>query len=203
MRIYNRFSVRNFFARFHGIPCNFFFFRIVKLQIKLLPRSLLKRYLVSGLVRILSLAVCSAKRYTQRVMHQIFAVALILIFCAASCKPKLSLDALLPPETPLFVKEGVGYGVVNASFAHVLEKPNSVSSSSGLIRKGSIVTVIERRAVPSAGEPSIRLWAFVEARGKEGDPSGSKPVAGWLPGESLDFYENLPKAETASALMPR
>jgi hypothetical protein len=136
-------------------------------------------------------------------MYRIFAVTLTMVFFAASCKPKLSFETLQPPETPLFVKEGVGYGVVNVSFAHVLEKPNPVSASTGLIRKGSIVTVIERRAVPSAEDPAIRLWAFVEARGKEGDPSGSKPVAGWLSGESLDLYENLAKAETASALMPR
>jgi hypothetical protein len=49
----------------------------------------------------------------------------------------------------------------------------------------------------------MRLWVFVEARGQEGELPGGKPVTGWLPGESLDFYENLPRAETASALMPR
>jgi hypothetical protein len=132
-------------------------------------------------------------------MFRILVAVLILV---ASCRGKLPDDAVLPPETPLFVREGVGYGVINVSFAHVLGKLPPVSSeSTGLIRRGSVVTVIERRAIPAEGD-STRLWALVEARSKESE-AGGKPVLGWLPGESLDFYENLPRAETASALMLR
>jgi hypothetical protein len=131
-----------------------------------------------------------------------FRILVALLVLVASCRGKLPDDAVLPPETPLFVREGVGYGVISVSFAHVLEKLPPVSSeSTGLIRRGSVVTVIERRAIPAEGD-STRLWALVEARSKEGE-TGGKPVLGWLPGESLDFYENLPRAETASALMLR
>jgi hypothetical protein len=137
-------------------------------------------------------------------VFRLLATVLAAIFFLVSCRAKPSDDALLPPETPLFVKEGVGYGVVNVSFAHVLERPSSaLSGSAGLIRKGSVVTVIERRSVPAAGDSAARLWVFVEARSKESEAPGGKRVSGWLPGESLDFYENLPRAETAAALMPR
>jgi hypothetical protein len=137
-------------------------------------------------------------------VFRLLATVLVAVFFLASCRAKPSDDALLPPETPLFVKEGIGYGVVNVSFAHVLERPPPASSeAAGLIRKGSIVTVVERRSVPAAGDSAARLWVFIEARSKEREPSGGKPVSGWLPGESLDFYENLPRAETAAALMPR
>jgi hypothetical protein len=133
-------------------------------------------------------------------MFRILVAVLVLV---ASCRGKLPDDAVLPPETPLFVKEGVGYGVISVSFAHVLGKlPPASSESTGLIRRGSVVTVIERRAILAEGD-STRLWALVEARSKEGEAAGGKPVLGWLPGESLDFYENLPRAETASALMLR
>jgi hypothetical protein len=136
-------------------------------------------------------------------MVRIPASVLALFFLFASCRAKVPDDALLPPETPLFTQEGVGYGVVNVSFAHVLEAlPPAPSGSAGLIRKGSVVVVVERRSLPAAGGAAMQLWAFVEAQGKEGEPGG-KPVSGWLPGANLDFYENLPRAETASALMPR
>jgi hypothetical protein len=133
-------------------------------------------------------------------MFRVFSIVLVAVF-VVSCKPKSSDDTILPPETPLFVKEGVGYGVVKVSFAHVLENlPPGPSASTGLIRKGSVVTVVERRSV-QAESAEVRLWVFVEARG--GESGGGKAVSGWLPGESLDFYGNLPRAERASALMPR
>ena len=138
-------------------------------------------------------------------MFRVFVAALTLGVLAVSCREKPSDNALLPPETPLFVKEGVGYGVVNVSFANVLEDSRAAAVSTGLIRKGSVVVVIERRAVPVAGDPSgtTRLWAFVETQAAKDAFAGTRLVAGWLPGDSLDFYASLPKAETASALMTR
>jgi hypothetical protein len=142
-------------------------------------------------------------------MFRIFAGVLALLFLVVSCRAKVPESPLLPPETPLFVYGGVGYGVVNVSFALVLgELPPAPSESSGIIRKGGVVRVIERRSVPAAEEtaPAVRIWALVEARGSGTMPGGAPRgglVRGWLPDESIDFYENLPKAETASLLMLR
>lgn len=111
----------------------------------------------------------------------------------------------MPPETPLFLKEGVGYGVVNASFANVLRDPRDNAASMGLIRKGSVVVVVERRAIPVEGDPNgeARLWVFVEMQTAQGDFAETRQVTGWLPGESMDFYTSLSQAETASAMMLR
>lgn len=130
---------------------------------------------------------------------------LMLGLPTVSCREKPSDNALLPPETPLFVKEGVGYGVVNVSFANVLEESHAAAVSTGLVRKGSVVAVIERRAVLVAGDPSgtTRLWAFVKTQPTKDGFAETRPVAGWLPADSLDFYASLSKAETASALMTR
>jgi hypothetical protein len=137
-------------------------------------------------------------------MCRVFAVMLMLGVFAVSCREKSADDvALLPPETPLFLKEGVGYGVVKPSFVNVLGEPHADAASTGLIRKGSVVVVVERRAVPVAGDPTgaVRLWVFVELRAVKDDFAGTRQVAGWMPGDSLDFYASLPKADTASALM--
>ncbi|MDR1469200.1 MAG: hypothetical protein LBT00_07895 [Spirochaetaceae bacterium] len=138
-------------------------------------------------------------------MFRVCVAALMLGVLAVSCREKPVGDALLPLETPLFLKEGVGYGVVNASFVNVLGEPHAAAASTGLIRKGSVVVVIERRAIPVAGDPNgaARLWVFVETLPAKDDFAGTRRVAGWLPGDSVDFYASLPKAETASALMTR
>jgi hypothetical protein len=121
-----------------------------------------------------------------------------------ACKPKPALDAILPPETPLFVKDGIGYGVVNVSFAHVLKEAGGAAAA-GLLRKGSVIEIVERRRLREAEAVSgeTQLWLYVVTRETEDAAAGIKPVAGWLPGASVDFYESLPKAVTAAALMPR
>jgi hypothetical protein len=127
-----------------------------------------------------------------------FRILVAVLVLAASCKDKANDYTIEPPETPLFVKDGVGYGVVTVSFAHILaEPPPAPPEPAGLIRKGGVVLVIARRNIwVEAGVG--RLWALVEIQNKE---LGS--VLGWLPGESFEFYESLPKAETASARMWR
>ncbi|MDR0638325.1 MAG: hypothetical protein LBG27_05390 [Spirochaetaceae bacterium] len=138
-------------------------------------------------------------------MFRVFAVALMLGLLAVSCRKKSADEALSPPETPLFLKEGVGYGVVNASFANVRGEPHAAAVSTGLIRKGSVVVVIERRAVPVAEDPNgaMQFWAFVETQVARDEVAGTRLVAGWLLEDSMDFYASLPKAETASTLMTR
>jgi hypothetical protein len=140
----------------------------------------------------------------EKIMSRLFVAALILGVLAVSCRAKPVDEALLPPETPLFLKEGVGYGVVNVSFANVFGGPQDDAASMGLIRRGSIVVVVERRTIPVTGDPNgaARLWAFVEQTARD-DFAEMRQVAGWLPGESMDFYTSLSQAETASAMMSR
>jgi hypothetical protein len=140
-------------------------------------------------------------------MFRILAVVVSGVLLVVSCRPRPTENAISPPETPLFVKEGVGYGVINVSFVHVIKEPVLASAGSstsvGLLRKGSIVGVVERRSIPEVNSGTAQVWVFVEARGAEDAASGTRSVFGWLSAGSLDFYENLPKAETASALMLR
>jgi hypothetical protein len=135
-------------------------------------------------------------------MFRMFVVVLMSGVLVVSCRAKQVDDALSPPETPLFLKEGVGYGVINASFVNVLREPHASAASAGLIRRGSVVVVVERRTVLTGIESNgpARLWAFVETRAED-EGEETRPVAGWLPGDSLDFYASLPQAETASVLM--
>jgi hypothetical protein len=167
-------------------------------------------------------------------MVRIFVGVLALGLLLVSCREKEPERPLVLPETPLFDAEGVGYGVVNVSFALVLKAlPPAAPESAGIIRKGGVVRVVERRAAPASGTvppaPAARtgptsvpsaqaagaaaprvaapgtvpvIWALVEARGA-GVPPGGTPVRGWVPDESVDFYDNPARAETAALLMLR
>jgi hypothetical protein len=123
----------------------------------------------------------------------------LVLLLAAACTPRTGAETVLPPETPLFESGGIGYGVVNQSFANILGKPDTSSDVLGFIRKGGIVKIIERRASLKNGESS-EIWVYVTAEVEE---AGDRPVSGWLREAGLDRYENLPRAQNASRLMPR
>jgi hypothetical protein len=101
---------------------------------------------------------------------------------------------LPPPPTPPLSREEIGYGVVNVSYTHVVDKPDSRGFSLGYLRRGSVVRILERRgggqdrpgAVPGS-------WALVEGRGGMGLDS-----QGWLPESVISIYPTEAQARTAA-----
>ena len=123
----------------------------------------------------------------------------VLFLVASACTPRTGSEAVVPPETPLFESNVIGYGVVNQSFANILDKPDAAADVLGFIRKGGVVKIIERRAAVKSGE-AAEIWVYVTA---EVEAADDRPVSGWLREPGLDRYENLPRARSASRLMPR
>jgi hypothetical protein len=146
----------------------------------------------------------------------------IFILCLFACAPKIEDDGLEPSETPVLSRLAISYGLVNVSFAHLLDEPAETGISLGLIRKGNIVELLERRSLVaspenatvsaqqahgSGGRPQpasagrqterARFWVRVRAF-SEGDVQDAAPEAsGWLPAASLDIYDSLAKVRTA------
>jgi len=151
-------------------------------------------------------------------------VAGIFILCLFACVPKMDDNSLAPAETPVLSRPVIGYGLVNVSFAHLLDEPVEAGVSLGLIRKGNIVELLERRSIAappanpasaisaqqisgSGGRPQpsgagrqaerVRFWVRVRAF-SEGDIQDAAPESsGWLPAASLDIYDSLAKVRTA------
>jgi hypothetical protein len=97
-----------------------------------------------------------------------------------------------PPSLPPLSREEIGYGVINASYTHLVDKPDSRGLSLGYLRRGSVVRVLERRAGnPPAGQELPESWVLVESRQ---DPDSR----GWLPEPALDLYATEAQAQTAS-----
>jgi hypothetical protein len=119
-----------------------------------------------------------------------------LLFFPLSCGQKEEIR-LIPPAAPPLSREEIGFGVVNVSYTHVAQKPDSQSLSLGYLRRGSVVRILERRipSGPAAGSraASFEAWVLVEGRGAAGFDS-----QGWLPEQTLDIYAAEAQALTAA-----
>ncbi|MDR3146152.1 MAG: hypothetical protein LBU21_07730 [Treponema sp.] len=111
----------------------------------------------------------------------------VLLFLPLSCE-KNEVLRLDPPAMPPLSREEIGYGVVNASYTHIVDKPDSQGLSLGYLRRGSVVRVLERR---TSGQSSPESWVLVEAH--QGPDS-----RGWLPEPVIDLYSSEAQAQTAS-----
>jgi hypothetical protein len=96
-----------------------------------------------------------------------------------------------PPAMPPLSRAEIGYGVVSASYTHIVDKPDSQGLSLGYLRRGSVVRVLERRAARAAGEAPPESWVLVES------PQGPDS-RGWLPELVIDLYSTEAQAQTAS-----
>jgi hypothetical protein len=141
-------------------------------------------------------------------------LTLILSLVLASCAPKVVTIEVVPPETPLFSKDVIFYGVSNLSFANLLEAPDMASEARALVRKGEIAKVVERRAVSQAlsaiaatgaaagagAAAAKEIWVYVSMTD---DRPAVGTITGWLREAAVDRYENLPQAKSAARLMTR
>jgi hypothetical protein len=137
---------------------------------------------------------------------------LLLIVVLASCKKPEEDLTIIVGATPILSKTSIAYGLVENSFAHILDEPSPQGASRALLRKGDIVRVVERRLVSttqpvqSGGGSSGSAASARGAQSTAGTPVGkiwmrietlSPPVSGWLADDALLLYPSLLKAENA------
>jgi hypothetical protein len=114
---------------------------------------------------------------------------LTLLFLLNSCGKKAGESPVVPPPTSPLSRPVIGYGVVNVSYTHVVEKPGEGSQSTGYLRRGSLVCILERRILK--GGDHAEFWVLAE----ELSPPGQ--YRGWLKESVVDIYENKFQARTA------
>jgi hypothetical protein len=87
----------------------------------------------------------------------------------------------------------IGYGVVNVSYTLVGEKPGEGELSLGYLRRGSLVRILERRALKEGG--NTEAWVLAESLLSPGRRRG------WLKEKVVDIYNNEFQAKTAAGFM--
>jgi hypothetical protein len=117
---------------------------------------------------------------------------LACLFLLGACGLRTDQIALDPPLTHPLSLSFIGYGVINASYTLLMDVPESNGASLGYARRGSVVTIIERRFVNDRG--STESWVLVE---------GTENIEGWIKEKAVDIYNNEYKAQTASEFMSR
>jgi hypothetical protein len=126
-----------------------------------------------------------------------FRVLIFLIgFVLGACDRKNEDILIVPPVTPPLSRQLIGYGVINVSYTHVIDDPESAGPSLGYLRRGSIVKIVERRPVIKrtvgnqenrTAEGAVESWVLVEGN-----------FRGWLTETVVDIYDNESQARTAS-----
>ncbi|MDR1373712.1 MAG: hypothetical protein LBJ24_01935 [Treponema sp.] len=112
------------------------------------------------------------------------AILFILLFC--SCGG--SGNSIAPPLTSPLSRSLIGYGVVTISYSNVVDEPNLAGGVSlGILRKGTVVPVLERRQINVRGK--LESWVLVGGY-----------YQGWLREEVLEIFENEAQAQTAAAV---
>ena len=123
-----------------------------------------------------------------------FLVFLFFVSALAGCSRSAEELPLVPPATHPLSREFIGYGVVSASFTHLLNEPGPAGVSLGYLRRGTVVRIIERRPFTARG--STVSWVYAEGNYEEGNASG-----GWLEENNLEVYDTETQAITASRSM--
>lgn len=120
-------------------------------------------------------------------------VLAVLLAALAACSPRVS-GIPRPPENPPLSGAAIGYAVVSAVYARVLNEPDASAVSLGVVSEGTVLTVMERRLVrPDAGGNALAAaspvyWVLTEGI-----------HAGWIPDDALVIYASKEKALTAAA----
>ena len=117
-------------------------------------------------------------------------VLLITVFFCIGCNRTSDEVPLTPPLSHPLSRDYIGYGVVTASFERLLNEPGS-EVDSGILRRGTVVRIIERRSEMNRG--SLEIWVFVE-----GNYEGENISRGWLREAILDVFDSESRAITAS-----
>jgi hypothetical protein len=122
---------------------------------------------------------------------QVLVFLIVLVLCA--CERKDEDIAIIPPMTPPLSRPVIGYGVINVSYTHVVERPEPSAPSLGYLRRGSIVKVLERQSLinrTAANPEGAESWVLVEGN-----------FRGWLVESVTDIYDNESQAKTAAESM--
>jgi hypothetical protein len=143
----------------------------------------------------------SVKCHAKRVGHSPLSIqctlaALLFIgILFSGCRRNSDELKVMPPVTHPLTREYIGYGVLNASFTHILSEMGQEGNSQGYLRRGTVVRIIERRQV--VNQDKSESWILVEGN-YQGSPGKTR---GWLPEYSLEIYSSESQANTASAAM--
>lgn len=120
------------------------------------------------------------------ICRQVLAMSMLLSL--AACTGRKAETLVVPLAAPPLSRTYIGYGVINVSYTHLAAEPGREGVSSGYLRQGAVVGIVERRVVRQSDKSEVWVRVLGEA-------------SGWLKEESIDIYDNEMQAQTAAKAM--
>ena len=120
----------------------------------------------------------------KHIFRQVCFAAYICLSLTA-CNLKKEEKPVSPPFTFPLSQSYIGYGVINISYTRLSAGIEENGASTGYLRQGSVVRIIERRMIKNEGK--TETWVLVEGSAK-----------GWLRESLMDIYGNESQAITAA-----
>jgi hypothetical protein len=117
-----------------------------------------------------------------------YGCCLTVLMLFLSCARSSEEIPVLPPPTHPLSRSLIGYGVISASYTHVVDMPSQRGISLGYLRRGSVVPVVERRYINNQG--TAESWIMVDGN-----------YRGWLKEEVIAIYDHEAQAQTAAESM--
>ncbi|MDR1654679.1 MAG: hypothetical protein LBR96_01675 [Treponema sp.] len=128
------------------------------------------------------------------------ALFILLLCILASCRENREEIVLDLPMTPPLSRKNIGYGVINVSFALIMEEPGQKNQASSYGRRGSIVEIQERRFITI--ERRTESWVLVAGTNQnQEEENETSRIQGWILETNIDIYDKLSQARTAARAM--
>ncbi|MDR2194965.1 MAG: hypothetical protein LBP19_10995 [Treponema sp.] len=135
----------------------------------------------------------SLHSYISPIARTAYIMLAVGVSVLCSCNRLKSEFFILPPPTYPLSRPVIGYGVIVSSYINLSNAPKRGGFSQGYMRRGSIVTVLERRLINKGTESSPSMpetWVLVEGG-----------YQGWIYEDDIEIYEYEEQAMTASEKM--
>jgi len=111
-------------------------------------------------------------------------IILYVLLHSVSCFLSKPEDTIYPPATHPLSRSVLGFVVITDSYTQLLDRLGSEGVSLGVLRRGTILPVLERRLMQ--GESKTESWIFVAAEEK-----------GWIREASGQVFQTETQAKTA------
>lgn len=114
-----------------------------------------------------------------------YTLLLFASICFFSCSRKAVSEQIVLPASPPLSRAIVGYGVVNTGYTHILSNIGEGGEIVGILRRGTIVEVLERRSLVRGGTTGSSLFI-------------AGAVGGWVREDQINIYDTQAQAEAAA-----
>ena len=131
------------------------------------------------------------RRHRRRFAITVFMlVVLVVALGTAGCSPGVRDGRVRLPVTPV-ISVRPRWAVTTSTYVRVRVEPSTDAAINGHMRMGDVAEIRSISTRPYESGGTMDLWYEIDSDG----------LSGWVPGDSLEFYESQSRARNATSLL--